>query len=175
MTKSEKSQEIEVLKDKINSANTFYIADSSELSVEAVNKLRGLCFDKGVELKVAKNTLVKKALEACDGEYDELYPILVGPTSLMFSEVANAPAKIIKEFRTKNKKEKPLLKAAFIDSSVYLGDDQVDTLAALKSKEELIADVLGLLQAPMNNLLSALKAPQNNLAGALKTLADRSE
>lgn len=171
MTKEGKSSAVEVLKEEFANTNVFYVTDSSTLTVAAVNDLRRICFKNDVTLKVAKNTLVKKALDSLDGDYEELYPVLAGPTALMFSEVANAPAKIIKEFRKKH--DKPVLKAAFIDSSVYIGDDQVDSLAALKSKEELIADVLGLLQAPMQNLLSALNSSSDNLAGVLKTLAER--
>jgi len=171
MTKQGKSSAVEALKEEFSNTNVFYVTDSSTLTVAAVNDLRRICFKNDVTLKVAKNTLVKKALDSLDGDYEELYPVLAGPTALMFSEVANAPAKIIKEFRKKY--DKPVLKAAFIDSSVYIGDDQVDSLAALKSKEELIADVLGLLEAPMQNLLSSLNSASGNLAGVLKTLAER--
>jgi len=173
MTRDNKAQAVEELKDKFSNASHFYIADSSALTVEQVNKLRGLCHEKGVEMKVVKNTLVKKAMEAVgeDGRYEELYGTLKGPTSLMFSEVANGPAKIIEEFRKGH--DKPVLKAAYIDSSIYLGDDSVKELAALKSKEELIGDVIMLLQSPAKNLISALQSGGKTIAGLVKSLEER--
>jgi len=160
MTKADKANEIQTL------------TDSSTLTVAAVNDLRRMCFKNNVKLKVAKNTLIKKALESIeDGNYDDLYPVLSGPTSLMFSEVANAPAKIIKEFRKKH--DMPVLKAAFIDSDLFLGDEQVDSLAALKSKEELVGDVIALLQSPAKNVISALQSGGSKLAGILKTLSEK--
>lgn len=172
MTRAEKANEIQTLKEELSSANVFYVADSSTLTVAAVNDLRRMCFKNNVKLKVAKNTLIKKALESIeDGNYDDLYPVLSGPTSLMFSEVANAPAKIIKEFRKKH--DMPVLKAAFIDSDLFLGDEQVDSLAALKSREELIGDVIMLLQSPAKNVVSALQSGGSKLAGILKTLSEK--
>lgn len=172
MTKADKANEIQILKEELSSANVFYVADSSTLTVAAVNDLRRMCFKNNVKLKVAKNTLIKKALESIeDGNYDDLYPVLHGPTSLMFSEVANAPAKIIKEFRKKH--DMPVLKAAFIDSDLFLGDEQVDSLAALKSKEELVGDVIALLQSPAKNVISALQSGGSKLAGILKTLSEK--
>lgn len=174
MTKADKSNEIQTLKEELTAASVFYVADSSTLTVAAVNDLRRLCFKNNVTLKVAKNTLVKKALESIEGgNFDELYPVLVGPTSLMFSEVANAPAKIIKEFRTKSKKERPILKAAFIDSDFFIGDDQLESLASLKSKEELVGEVISLLQSPAKNVISGLKSSGGKLAGILKTLSEK--
>jgi len=174
MTRDDKKQMVELLKDKFTNSSNFYITDSSALTVAEVNKLRGLCFEKGVELKVVKNTLVKKAMEAVgeDGRYDELYGALKGPTSLMFTEVSNSPAKIIEEFRKGH--EKPILKAAYIDSSIYLGDESVKELAALKSKEELIGDVIMLLQSPAKNLISALQSGGQTISGLLKALEQRS-
>lgn len=173
MTRDNKALAVEELKDKFSNAAHFYIADSSALTVEQVNKLRGLCHEKGVEMKVVKNTLVKKAMEAVgeDGRYEELYGSLKGPTSLMFSEVANGPAKIIEEFRKSH--DKPVLKAAYIDSSIYLGDDSVKELAALKSREELIGDVIMLLQSPAKNLISALQSGGKTIAGLVKSLEER--
>ncbi len=172
MTKADKVNEIQTLKEELSSANVFYVADSSTLTVAAVNDLRRLCFKNNVKLKVAKNTLVIKALESIEeANFEELYPVLKGPTSLMFSEVANAPAKIIKEFRKKH--DKPVLKAAFIDSDFYIGDEQVDSLAALKSKEELIGDVIMLLQSPAQNVVSALQSGGSTLAGLIKTLSEK--
>ncbi len=173
MTRDNKVKAVEELKEKLSNAAHFYIADSSALTVEQVNKLRGLCYEKGVEIKVVKNSLVQKAMQAVgeDGRYDELYGALKGPTSLMFSEVANSPAKIIEEFRKDH--DKPVLKAAYIDSSIYLGDDAVKELAALKSKEELIGDVIMLLQSPAKNLISALQSGGQTLSGLLKSLEER--
>lgn len=172
MTREDKSNEIQTLKQNLEEANVFYIADSSTLNVAEVNDLRRLCFKNDVKLKVAKNTLVKKALESIEGaNYEELYPVLSGPTSLMFSATANAPAKIIKEFRKKH--DKPVLKAAFIDSDCFIGDEQVEALAALKSKEELVGEVIGLLQSPAKNVIAALQSGGSKLAGILKTLSER--
>lgn len=173
MTRSEKVAVVEELKEKFDNSTSFYVTDSSTLTVAEVNNLRGLCFEKGVEMRVVKNTLVKKALEALpeDKNYAELYDTLKGPTALMFSETANLPAKLIEEFRKTH--EKPVLKAAYIDASVYVGDDQVKSLAALKSKEELVGDVIGLLQSPAKNVISALKSGGSTIAGILKTLEER--
>lgn len=173
MTKEDKVQAVEDLKVKLQDASHFYITDSSALTVLEVNQLRGLCFEKGVEMQVVKNSLVQKALQAVgeDGRYDELYGVLKGPTSLMFSEVANSPAKIIEEFRKSH--DKPVLKAAYIDSSVYLGDDTVKELASLKSKEELIGDVILLLQSPIKNVISGLSSGGQTLAGLVKALEEK--
>ena len=175
MTKENKVKVIAELKEKFSEASHFYITDSSELNVEQINKLRGLCFEKDIEMRVVKNTLVQKALESLEGDqYNDLYSTLKGPTSLMFSEVANAPAKVIEEFRG-GKLERPLLKAAFIDSSIYLGNDAVKTLAALKSREELIGDVIMLLQSPAKNVISALKSGGSTIAGLVKALEERAQ
>lgn len=173
MKKEDKALVIDQLKEKFSESQFFYITDSSELTVEQVNKFRGLCFEKGVEMKVVKNTLVQKALEAVgtDGQYEELYGALKGPTALMFTNTANVPAKLIEEFRKTN--EKPLVKAAYIDSSVFLGDESLKGLAALKSKEELIGDVIALLQSPAKNVISALKSGGSTIAGLVKALEER--
>jgi len=172
MTRKEKTSEIQTLKQELEDSSVFYVADSSTLNVAQVNDLRRLCHKNDVKLKVAKNTLVIKALEAIEGiNYEELYPVLAGPTSLMFSEIANAPAKIIKEFRKKH--DKPVLKAAYIDSDCYIGDEQVDALASLKSKDELIGEIISLLQSPAKNVISALQSSGNKLAGILKTLSEK--
>jgi len=176
MTRDQKTVVIDELTQKFKDSSFFYITDSSELNVEQINKFRGLCFEKDIEMCVVKNTLVKKALEAAGGEeagYGDLYQALAGPTSLMFTSVANTPAKVIKEFRKSF--DKPVLKAAYIDASVYLGDDSVDVLAALKSKEELIGDVIMLLQSPAKNVISALKSSGSTIAGLVKTLQERGE
>jgi large subunit ribosomal protein L10 len=176
MTREEKAVVIEELSNKFKESPYFYIADSSELSVEDINKFRGLCFEKGVEMRVVKNTLIQKALEAAGGEdggYEDIYGALKGPSSLMFTEVANSPAKVIKEFRENF--DKPILKAAFIESAIYLGDEAVEQLAALKSKEELIGDIVLLLQSPAKNVISALKTGGSTIAGLVKALQERAE
>ena len=175
MTREEKTQVIEALQDKFDNNQYFYITDSSTLTVAQVNKLRGLCHEKGVELKVVKNTLVKKALEKSAEEkgYEPLYEALTGPTAIMFSDTANVPAKLIKEFRKDF--EKPVLKAAYIDSDVFLGDENVEVLSSLKSKEELIGDVILLLQSPVKNVLGSLQSGGNTISGLLKALEERAQ
>ncbi|MFD1553864.1 50S ribosomal protein L10 [Putridiphycobacter roseus] len=172
MTKDEKSKYIEDLSAKLSDSGIFYLADTAELTVEKVNDLRRKCFNNNIELKVVKNTLLQKALERIeDKDFSELYGVLAGPTSIMFAEVGNAPAKMIKDFRKKN--DKPILKAAYIDESIYVGDDNLDLLASIKSKEELIGDIVGLLQSPAKNVISGLKSGGSKLAGILKTLEAR--
>ena len=176
MTRSEKTAAIAELEEKFSNNTFFYLTDSSTLSVEQINKLRGMFFEQGIEMKVVKNTLAKKALEAAPAEkgYADLYDSLKGPTAVLFSTVANAPARIIEEFRGKDG-ERPILKAAYIDSSVYVGDDQLKALASLKSKEELLGEVIGLLQSPAKNVISALKSGGSTLSGLLKALEERGE
>lgn len=173
MTKAEKTAAIEVLKDKFSNVSYFYLTDASTLTVEQVNKFRGLCFEKGVEMKVVKNTLAQKALESfpADMNYDALYDSLKGPTAILFTETANAPAKLIKEFRKES--EKPTLKAAYIETAVYIGDDQIDPLTKLKSKEELIADVIALLQSPAKTVISSLQSGGQTISGLLQALEER--
>lgn len=173
MTKSEKIAVVEELKSKFENASNIYVTDSSTLTVAEVNDLRGKCFEKGVEIRVVKNTLVKKALESFPEErnFSELYDSLKGPTALMFSDTANVPAKLIEAFRKTH--ERPVLKAAYIDMSVYTGDEQVAVLAKLKSKEELVGDIIGLLQSPAKNVISSLKSGGSTIAGILKTLEER--
>lgn len=174
MTRQEKQDNIELLKSKFEERQYFYITDSSTLTVEQVNKLRALCFENGIEMKVVKNTLAIKALESVENsDYSELYDALKGPSTLLFAETANVPAKVIKQFRKEF--DRPILKAAYIDSDIFKGDDQVDALAALKSKEELIGDVILLLQSPAKNVISALKSGGSTIAGLLKTLEERAE
>lgn len=174
MTRKEKQNNIELLKSKFEERQYFYITDSSTLTVEEVNKLRGLCFENGIEMKVVKNTLAIKALESIENsDYSELYDALKGPSTLLFAETANMPAKVIKQFRKDF--DRPILKAAYIDSDIFKGDEQVDTLAALKSKEELIGDVILLLQSPAKNVISALKSGGATIAGLMKALEERAE
>jgi large subunit ribosomal protein L10 len=173
MNKEQKGTAISELKDKFQKSTYFYLADTSSLTVEQVNKLRRMCFEKNVEIKIVKNTLARKAMDQSseDRGYKELYEALHGPTAVMFSDNPNIPAKIIKEFRASA--EKPTLKAAFIDTAVFLGDDQLDSLVALKSKNELVADIIALLQSPAKNVISALQSSGHKLSGLLKTLEDR--
>jgi len=170
MTKDQKNEVIEILKGKFSQYNNFYVTDTESLTVAQVGKLRRACFSKKVEMKVAKNTLIKKALESLDAEkYSGMYDALHKVTALMFSENPKDPALIISTFRKDSNGERPVLKAAFIDGSVYSGDDQLQTLATLKSKNDLIGEVIGLLQSPAKNVISALNAG-NKLASLVKAL-----
>ncbi|MFM8432114.1 MAG: 50S ribosomal protein L10 [Bacteroidota bacterium] len=150
-----------------------YVTDTSALTVEKTNQLRRLCFSKGVKMLVAKNTLIRKAMERQEGgSYTDLFSSLKGTSALMFCETGNLPAKLIKEFR-KSGSEKPLIKGAYIDTAIFLGDNQLDTLAAIKSKNELIGDIIALLQSPARNVVSALQSSGGKLAGIVKTLSER--
>jgi large subunit ribosomal protein L10 len=156
MNKNEKTQVIEELVEKLNANDKIYLADCSTLTVEKVNAFRKQCFDRKVSVTVVKNTLLKKAIErANDSKLAELIPALKGETALIFTETSNVPAKIIKEFRKGN--SKPALKAAYVEQMVFLGDEQLDALASLKSKNELIADVIMLLQSPIKRVIGALE------------------
>jgi large subunit ribosomal protein L10 len=166
MTKEQKNQVIEVLKEKFNQYNNFYITDTESLSVEQVGKLRKACFDKQVEMKVAKNTLIKKALESLDSEkYAGIYESLHNVTALMFSENPKEPAVIISSFRKSDNNEKPALKAAFINGDIYSGDNQLASLTKIKTKNELIGEVIGLLQSPAKRVLAALLHHHEKQAG----------
>jgi large subunit ribosomal protein L10 len=171
MNKAEKQATIDALTEKFSSANFFYFTDTSGLSVEKINQLRRICFEKGINLQVAKNTLIKKALVSGGKFSDELEPVLHGPTAIMFTETGNVPAKVIKAFRAGN--DKPALKAAYIDSAIYVGENQLEALINVKSKEELVGDLIGLLQSPAKNVVSALKSSGGKLAGIVKTLQER--
>lgn len=175
MNKEQKTATIEALKEKFAESPFFYVADASALSVEKINKLRRLFFEQGIEMKVLKNTLVRKALEAAPEErnYAAIYEALSGPTALLFTDTANLPARLIKEFRGDN--AKPAVKAAYIDTAVYIGDDQLDALSKLKSREELIGGLLGLLGSPGANLLGALNSGGNSVMGLLKALEEKGE
>jgi large subunit ribosomal protein L10 len=157
MNKDQKNEVIELLKGKFAQYNNFYIADTESLTVEQVSKLRRHCFNKQVEMKVAKNTLIKKALEAIDAEkYSGIYDSLHNVTALLFSESPKEPALIISSFRKESNGEKPILKAAFINGDLFIGDNQLKALTQIKTKNELIGDVIGLLQSPAKRVLSAL-------------------
>ena len=165
MNKEEKSKQIAYLSDKLNNANIFYLADTSELSADETSKLRRRCFKGEVSLEVVKNTLMEGK------DMSPFYDLLKGQTSLMISEKGNEPAKIIKEFRKKS--DRPILKGAFVEEAIFIGDDQIEILASLKSKEELIGDVITLLQSPAKNLISALNSGGSTIAGLVKTLSER--
>lgn len=179
MTKQEKNEVIDILKEKFSQYNNFYITNTESLSVEQVSKLRRICFSKNVEMKVAKNTLIRKALESLDSSrYSGVFESLNGVTALLFSENAKEPALIISDFRKAAKPSKdakppkPELKAAFIDGDVFAGDDQLKTLTELKSKNDLIGEIIGLLQSPAKNVISGLNAG-GKLASLVKALEDR--
>lgn len=175
MKKENKDQVIVALTEELKLANNLYITDISNLNVETTNALRRMCFKRNIKLKVVKNTLLKKAMEGSDKDFTTLYPILKGGTSFMICETANVPAQLIKEFRKSNKIDKPILKGAYIMESTYIGNDQLDALAALKSKNELIGDIIGLLQSPAKNVISALQSGGHTISGIVKTLSEKPE
>jgi len=173
MNKDQKNEVIELLKDKFKEYNNFYVTNTESLSVAQVGKLRRICFDKNVEMKVAKNTLIKKALESLDStRFSGMFQSLNGVTALLFSENAKEPAMIISSFRKDANTDKPILKAAFIDGDVFEGNEQLKTLVSLKSKNDLIGEIIGLLQSPAKNVISGLNAG-SKLAGLIKALEDR--
>jgi large subunit ribosomal protein L10 len=171
MTREEKAQVIEELTGTLKESSVIYLTDISGLDAQLTSNLRRACFKANVKLAVVKNTLLEKAMEKSDKEFGELPDVLKGNTSLMLSETGNAPAKVIKEFRKKSKK--PILKGAFVEQAIYIGDDQLDALVNIKSKEELIGDIIGLLQSPAKNVISALQSGGNKLSGILKTLSEK--
>lgn len=170
MTREEKNAAIEDIKVKLENTDHFYLADISGLNAEETGNLRRKCFENDIELKVVKNTLLKIAFEKLEN-YEEFYDILKGNTSIMFTSKGNAPGKLIKEFR--KKMDKPILKGAFVEEGLYLGDDKVEVLASIKSKEEVIADIVQLLQSPMKNVISSLDSGSNILAGVIETLTNK--
>ena len=175
MNKDQKNEVIELLKDKFSQYNNFYVTNTESLTVAQVGKLRRICFDKNVEMKVAKNTLIKKALESIDStRFSGVFESLNGVTALLFSENAKEPAMILTAFRKEGNLERPTLKAAFIDGDVFAGDDQLKALTTLKSKNDLIGEIIGLLQSPAKNVISGLNAG-NKLAGLIKALEARAE
>ncbi len=173
MKKGDKKILIDQLTEKINASSHFYLTDISDLNAEDTSALRRKCFENNIQMSVVKNTLVKIALENAEGDYTELYDVLKGNTSVMFTETGNAPAKMIKELR--KEQEKPILKGAFVEEGIYVGDDQLDTLSSIKSKEEVIGDVITLLQSPIKNLLGALQSAPNTIGGIVKTLQEKAE
>ena len=171
MKREEKEQIISTLVENLSSYSNFYITDISNLTVEKTNKLRRMCFSKDIRVNVAKNSLIRKALERMDGDYSQLFDALVGSSAIMYSNTGNVPAKVIKDFRKTS--DRPVLKGAWIDSSIYVGDNYLDALVLLKSKNELIADVIALLQSPAKNVISGLQSGGQKLTGILKTLEER--
>lgn len=174
MTREEKAAAIGVLTDTLKENNVIYIADISGLNAEDTSALRRLCFNKNIKMQVVKNTLLRKAMEQSEKNFEDLYPVLKGNTSIMIAEAGNAPAKLIQSFRTK-KQEKPILKGAFIEEAIYIGDNQLEALSNIKSREELIGDIVMLLQSPAKNVVSALKSSGGTIAGLLKTLEERAQ
>lgn len=174
MTREEKNKEIDGLAEMLQENNILYVADIAGLNAQQTSDLRRLCFKNGVTLSVVKNTLLKKAMERSEKNFDELFPTLKGNTSIMVSETGNAPAKLIKDFRKKGAK-KPLLKGAFIEEAIYLGDEQLDALSELKSREELIGDIIALLQSPAKNVLGALQSGKHTIGGLIKALEERGD
>ncbi len=171
MTREEKSQVIEELTAQLAESSNFYLTDISGLNAVATSDLRRACFKANVRLAVVKNTLLEKAMEASDKDFGALPTTLKGNTSVMYSETGNAPAKVIKAFRKKS--DKPFLKGAYIEEAVYIGDDQLDMLVDIKSREELIGEIIGLLKSPAKNVVSALQSSGGKLSGIIKTLSQK--
>ena len=171
MTREEKSQVIEALTTKLTEGNIIYLADISGLNALETSNLRRACFKANIKLAVVKNSLLEKAMAKSDKDFGELPEILKGNTSLMISDTGNAPAKLIKEFRKKSKL--PLLKGAYVEQAIYVGDDQLDALVNIKSKEEVIGDIITILQSPAKNVISALQSGGNKLSGIIKTLSEK--
>ena len=171
MRKEEKHEVVLALTETIAEYGNFYITDTANLSVAKVNDIRRKCFENGIKMQVAKNKLIRKAMEASLGDFSEMFDVLKGSSSILFSKSANAPAKLIKQLRKTG--DKPVLKAAYIDSSIFIGDNQLEALVNLKSKEELVADIIALLQSPAKNVISGLQSGGNKLAGIVKTLQER--
>jgi large subunit ribosomal protein L10 len=175
MTKEQKNEVIEALKEKFSQYSNLYVTNTEALTVSQIGKLRRICFNKNVEMKVAKNTLIKKALESLNEErFSNVFDSLHGVTALMFSENAKEPALIISDFRKESKGELPLLKAAFVDGDVFAGNNQLEALKTLKSKNDLIGEIIGLLQSPAKNVISALNAG-GKLASLVKALEERAQ
>ena len=171
MTRQQKNNAIENLKEALGGIKNLYLADIAGLDASQTNALRRACFKENIKLQIVKNTLLSKAMEASTHDFGELTNILKGNTSLMFSESGNAPAKVIKSFRKKS--DKPILKGAFIEQAIYIGDETLDALVAIKSKDELIGEIITLLQSPTKNIVSALQSGGGKLSGIIKSLSER--
>ncbi|MGC6470440.1 MAG: 50S ribosomal protein L10 [Flavobacteriales bacterium] len=173
MTREEKNKAIEDLSVQLVENKNFYLTDISGLNAGSSSSLRRMCFKSDVQIQVIKNSLLKKAMEKNDIDFEQMYDSLKGNTAIMFAETTNAPAKVIKEFR--KKQDKPILKSAYIEESFYFGDDQVEVLCSLKSKDELIGEIITLLQSPPKTVVSSLQSAGGKLSGILKTLSERTE
>jgi large subunit ribosomal protein L10 len=173
MRREEKNAIIDSLAEKLKEFSHFYLTDTAQLNAADTSDLRRKCFNNDIKLIVVKNTLLKRALEQSNGNFEELYPVLKGTSSIMLSQSGNTPAKLIKEFRKKH--DKPVLKGAYVQESVYLGDNMLDALVSVKTKEELIGDIIMLLQSPAKNVISALKSGGTTIHGVLETLSKREE
>ncbi|MBN3034401.1 MAG: 50S ribosomal protein L10 [Bacteroidales bacterium] len=173
MNKDEKNQLIDSLAEELSASDVFYITDISDLNAKGASDLRRICFKKEVRLRVVKNTLLKRAMEKSNKGLDQLYPVLNGPTSIMFAGSGNVPARLIREFRKTS--SRPVLKGAYIQEMIFLGDDQLNILENLKTREELIADIVALLQSPARNVIMALQSGGQKLSGIMKTLSEKPE
>ena len=173
MRKEDKKIIIDSILAELQACPNFYLTDISDLNAEKTSQLRRQCFNSGIKMLVVKNTLLHKAMQQMGKEYNDLYEVLNGQTALMLCETGNAPAKLIKNFRQKS--DRPILKGAFIEECCYLGDDMVDALCNIKSKNDLIADVIALLQSPIKNVISGLQSGGHKLSGILETLSEKAE
>ncbi|MCX6300569.1 MAG: 50S ribosomal protein L10 [Bacteroidia bacterium] len=173
MRREEKNAIIDSLAERLKEYSHFYLTDTAQLNAADTSDLRRKCFESEVKLVVVKNTLLKRALEQIGVNFEELYPVLKGTTSIMFSQTGNTPAKVIKEFRKKH--DKPVLKGAYVQESIYLGDNMLDALVSIKTKQELIGDIILLLQSPAKNVISALQSGGNKIHGVLETLSKKQE
>jgi large subunit ribosomal protein L10 len=175
MKKEEKNQLVDALTEDLKLNDNFYLTDTSALNSEVTSQLRRLCFKKDIRLKVVKNSLLRKAMERSGKDYSELYGSLKGFTSVMFAESGSAPAHFIKEFRQKFKTQKPALKGAYVEETAYIGEHQLEFLMNIKSKNELVGELIGLLQSPARNVISGLQSGGSKIAGIVKTLSEKSE
>ena len=173
MRKEDKQVIIDSILAELQACPNFYLTDVSDLNAEKTSQLRRQCFNSGIKMLVVKNTLLHKAMQNMDKDYDDLYNVLKGSTAVMLCETGNAPAKLIKNFRQKN--DRPILKGAYIEECCYVGDDMIDTLCSIKSKNELIADIIALLQSPVKNVISGLQSGGHKLSGILETLSEKAE
>jgi large subunit ribosomal protein L10 len=171
MRREEKNAIIDSLAEKLKEYSHFYLTDTAQLNAADTSDLRRKCFEHDIKLIVVKNTLLKRALEMSEGNFEELYPVLKGTTSIMFAQSGNVPAKLIKEFRKQH--DKPVLKGAYVQESVFIGDIMLDMLISVKTKQELIGDIILLLQSPARNVVSALQSGGNKLHGVLETLSKK--